>query len=174
MERRHARGVLLLLLVGLLGACEDPVAFDDPFGNLLFPGRTPIEVASPGEQCTVSPTPQFVWRATGMRLVHAAAFDENIDIQNGRIANPTANVWAWHSGLGTGVEGLVRFEDGMDVRDGELQEGAPPTPLEQGQSYVWAVWAWNESGTEVTNSSPRIFFSVDSTRTGCPTPSEAN
>lgn len=167
--RRHAWNGLLLLVVVSLGACEDPVDFDDPFGNLLFPGRTPIEIATPGEQCTVPPTPQFVWHATGKRLVHAAVFAENIDVRDGRIANPAANVWAWHSGLGTGAEGLVRYEDGVDVRDGVLQEGAEPTPLQQGSSYVWAVWAWNESGTQVTHSSAPIFFTVDSTGVGCPT-----
>jgi hypothetical protein len=87
---------------------------------------------------------------------------------DGKILNTAANVWAWHTGLGTGREGNVRYDQGVAVVNGVLQTDAAPPPLVEGHDYVWAVWAWDDSGRQVTNSSKEIFFTVDSLNPGCP------
>lgn len=158
------------LLVSASTGCDSSTSYvPDPFSNIIFPGTEEIQTASPGEQCIVGGRPYFVWDATG-GLVYVGVFDENIDVNQGRIQNTGANVWAWHSGMGRGVEGVIQFDDGRAVVDGVIQEDSLPTPLEQGRSYYWAVWAWNSAGTRVTHSSAAIYFTVDSTRIGCPTP----
>lgn len=167
-KRRHPAVPLshLLLLSALLIGCaaaspEEPVEpADSSSPNPVFPGSSLISISQPQSGETTTTTPSFAWTATGRRLVFVGIFNENLSIRDGRIANPESNVWAWHSGLGTGREGSIFFTDGRDVVSGELQVDSAPTPLATGKSYVWAVWAWDSGGKEITHSSPEILFQV--------------
>jgi len=139
---------------------ESPVpSADSTLANPVFPNSTLIEVGVPRFGDTVAETPTFTWRVTGRRYVYLGVFSNNFVVSNGNIININDNVWAWHSGLGTGREGNVSYSDGVNVVRGELQIG-PPTSLRSGQGYVWAVWAWGNNGTEITHSSKEMFFVV--------------
>lgn len=141
-------------------------AVDSPLGNPMFPGTSLVEVGTPAHLCRVTGEPVFTWKVTGERLVYVGVFEDNVTVTDGRITNTSSNIWAWHSGLGTGREGNVLFQQGVDVRDGILQVGRAPTPLQEGRTYVWAVWAWDEEGVQVIKSSQEIFFGVESVRAG--------
>lgn len=160
--RSLLRCTLPFLLAAYACSFESPIRpSDESLNNGVFPGSDVIQVATPASGCSTGPSPAFAWQATGRQIVYAGVFAENIRVRDGKIVNSEANIWAWHTGLGSAREGNVHFEQGVNVRDGTLQLGAPPTPLPPGRSYVWAVWAWDESGTSVVQSSKEIFFSVE-------------
>lgn len=133
---------------------------DSTLPNPIFPNSDLIDVRTPKLGDTVTSTPTFTWVVTGRKYVYLGIFSQNLVIKDGNIANINANIWAWHSGLGTGREGDVSFSGGVDVVNGELQTGRLPTALISGNSYVWAVWAWNDDGTEIKQSSKEMFFVV--------------
>lgn len=112
---------------------------------------------------TVSNRPPFIWSKTKSKYVMVAIFNERIamDQQNNQIANADAIVWAWNTGMFTGQEGAIGFEDGCNVIDGVIQYGTSPDPLEYGQSYVLAIWAWNYNAQMVKYSSREIPFTVE-------------
>ena len=62
--------------------------------------------------------------------------------------------------MGKGREGNVEYTDGCDVLNGVLKLDSPPTPLIHGQSYIWAIWAWDDEGLKITYSSQEMFFTV--------------
>jgi len=156
----------ILLGIGLLtllncGGDEATTPLDPDLDNAVFTTADHLIVTGlPEFNSTTTTTPVFTWKATGQKLAFLAVFDANIQTRNSVIVNSQANIWSWHSGLGTGREGAIRFEDGRDVVDGNLQVVGPPTPLESGQSYTWAVWAWDNEGKRVTHSSEEMFFVV--------------
>jgi hypothetical protein len=105
-------------------------------------------------------TPDIAWRTTGKALVVAAIFSKPIAVIAGRITNPTDMVWAWHTGLGTGSEGTVAFSDGDAPRSDDLASSDRPSPLSRGQTYYWAVWAWDEGGRSIAASSASSYFTI--------------
>ncbi len=161
MNSVNAASGMAVVLLGAL-ACDasapEPSTIDT---NALFAGTEMIEVGRPTPGCVVEPQPIFEWFATGKRLVAGAVFRSNISVSQGTISNPGAAVWIWHSGLTSGREGFVRWSQGVTVQDSVLEPVEPVDSLEIGRSYVWAVWAWDDQGLEVTHSSPEIFFNVD-------------
>ena len=154
--------VFLIFIVLVLIDCAMAPPEDYEFHNPIFPDSYFIETGVPGFGETVSSTPTFTWRVTRNQLVFLGVFTENIVVKNNSIVNAYDIVWAWHSGLGTGREGNVFFSDGLNVVNGELQDGTQPTPLQNGQGYSWAVWAWDYEGKEITDSSQEMFFYVAS------------
>ena len=92
-----------------------------------------------------------------------AVFNERvaIDQQNNQIANPEAMVWAWNTGMYTGQEGSIGYEDRCDVIDGVIQYGTKPDPLVNGESYVLAIWGWDYYANLVRYSSREIPFTVE-------------
>ena len=169
---RYAHFLLLalaLLAVSTCGGtsetCTGPLCPGDvPLDSLLntvVPGTVRIDARVPGFGCVTSTSPRFAWEATGRDLVMLGVFIENIAIGRGGITNPTANVWAWHTGLGLGREGSVSWGDGIAVQDGEFRSDLPIVPLPSNVSFIWAVWAWDDSGLAITHSSPEMFFTTD-------------
>ncbi len=125
--------------------------------ELVFEGETRIALAAPAENAVLSTTnPTFSWTPTNSNLVFAGIFAEPIRVSDGRIVNESDIVWVWHTGLPAGIEGSVSFSQG--VRNYDSSE--PPEPLQSGQSYFWAVWAWNNQGTAMTHSSPQSRFTT--------------
>ena len=112
---------------------------------------------------TVSNRPSFIWARTESKYVMVAIFNERvaIDQQNNQIANPGAIVWAWNTGMFTGQEGAIGYEDGCNVIDGVIQYGTSPEPLENGESYVLAIWGWDDHANLVRYSSREIPFTVE-------------
>jgi hypothetical protein len=148
--------------VGCGGGDSPPDPFFPLDNNTLFVGSTEIVVNSPQNGDTLMVTnPSFVWEASGKKMVFLGIFEDNISVSNNRITNVEDNIWAWHSGMASGRIGMVRFEDGFNVEGGEIIVDAPPTPLETGRPYIWAIWAWSDRGTIVTHSSRELAFLVD-------------
>jgi hypothetical protein len=112
---------------------------------------------------TVSSRPPFIWRKTKSNYVMVAIFNERIamDQQKNQIANPEAMVWAWNTGMLTGQEGAIGYEDGCSVIQGVIQYGTRPDPLVNGQSYVLAIWAWDNDASVVRYSSREIPFTIE-------------
>ncbi|UCH15360.1 MAG: hypothetical protein JSV22_05180 [Bacteroidales bacterium] len=111
---------------------------------------------------TVPATPTLSWEKVESEIVCAAIFKSRINVENNSIINDTSDiVWIWHSGLPGGENGLVEFGYGTKKYDPESPESDnEPEPLEQGQVYYWAVWAWDNSGIEVKFSSRELRFVV--------------
>ena len=157
--------ILLSLCSGCSGAGTGPTSpLDASLNNAMFPGATLVIVGTPSNNCRVGPQPAFTWQATGKSLVFVGVFTQNVSVANGSIQNTSDNVWAWHSGMGTAREGNVSFQQGVDVVNGVMQTGVAPTPLTPGRSYVWAIWAWDDTGKSVAFSSKETFFTVDASR----------
>jgi hypothetical protein len=112
---------------------------------------------------TVSSRPSFIWEETKSKYVMVAIFSERIDmdLQTNRIANEEAMVWAWNTGMSTGREGSIGYADGCSVIEGVIQYGTSPDPLENGASYILAIWGWDKSANYVRYSSREIPFTVE-------------
>jgi hypothetical protein len=111
---------------------------------------------------TVPSTPVLSWEPVESEIVCAAIFKESIQSDNHLITNDTSDiVWIWHSGLSAGKNGLVKFEQGVSEIDPVKPESdLRAEPLNQGQIYYWAVWAWDNSGIEINFSSRELKFVV--------------
>lgn len=114
---------------------------------------------------TVSSRPAFAWKKTKAKNVMVAIFNERVSLgflnNHIRISNINSIVWAWNTGMSTGQEGAISFNDGCDVRGGIIQYGKSPTPLEKGKDYILAIWAWNDSNLRIEYSSREIPFTVE-------------
>lgn len=151
--------IVLVLLILATCAIFPP---DNTLNNTIFPNANLIEVGVPAMNAVVNTTPSFSWNNTGKKAVFIAIFTNNIIVQQDppTIVNVNDIIWAWNTGLDTGREGSIFYNDGVDVLDGVLQTGSPPTPLTIGSSYVWAVWAWDDSGYKIVAASKEMFFTV--------------
>lgn len=140
---------------------EEPPA-DSGLNNVVFPqAEIFITIGAPVFNAITTQTPTFAWVMTKKELVIVSVFDNPISITNNRITNYEDIVWVWHSGFIDGREGNVQFANGSDVIDGVIQYSSPTTPLIIGNSYYWAIWAWDEFGRYITHSSAEFFFTVN-------------
>jgi hypothetical protein len=112
---------------------------------------------------TISNHPVFAWEKTGSKNVMVAIFNERISIDNEKqqIKNINAIVWAWNTGMSTGQEGAISYNNGCDVIDGVIQYNMSPTPLENSSDYILAIWAWDEYAEQIAYSSREIPFVVE-------------
>ena len=161
--------IKILPILVLFTACSEGGGDGEPpfiplDNNTIFLTEE-IIVSSPSNGDTLfTTTPGFVWEATPNDLVFVGIFTDNISVNPGSgINNKEDNIWAWHSGLGTGRVGNISFDDGFNVMNGELDVFSSPTPLEPGRTYIWGIWAWDSSGLNITRSSLEMAFTVDST-----------
>lgn len=112
---------------------------------------------------TVPSAPTLSWEKVESEIVCAAIFKNKIYVEDNIIVNDTSDiVWIWHSGLANGENGLVQFEHGTKKINPDNPESViDPYPLEQGEVYYWAVWAWDNSGIEIRFSSRELRFVVN-------------
>ncbi len=116
---------------------------DPTYQNQLFSGTARINAAKDGS----SYQPGFSWIATGYRHVVCAVFKSPIHVKENQITNADDVVWIWHTGLGTGREGNIRYSDGRP----HPASSDAPAPLQNGV-YYWGVWALNDAGHAVASS----------------------
>jgi hypothetical protein len=153
---------LVLLIPACAGDGYPTAPEDDEFDNAVFSHvNRLIEISQPAMNSTTTTTPSFAWRATGRRFVYVGVFEDNIVVRDRDVVNVQDNIWAWHTGLGTSNDGGAEWADGVDVVDGRLRVGSPPTPLAPDRDYVWAVWAWDNAGFNITHSSVEVFFTTE-------------
>jgi hypothetical protein len=109
---------------------------------------------------TISSHPAFSWAKTNSKYVMVAIFNEriSIDYEKNQIRNINSIVWAWNTGMGSGLEGEIGFNNGCDVVNGIIQYNLKPTPLGNGQRYILAIWAWDENAKNIVASSREIPF----------------
>lgn len=160
------KNLLIIIIFTLLFSCASPptspsAPLDNEFENTVFVNTILIETGLPEFASITDSVPTFTWRVTGNKLVFLSIFNENIELKNNRITNIQDIIWAWHSGTGNGRAGNIQFSDGYDVQDGNLLVEQRPTPLTSGNSYVWAIWAWDDEGKKITHSSQEMFFIVE-------------
>jgi hypothetical protein len=173
--------IILLFLALLYQGCEDedePVLNEElifkhsqeiiipPFKYALTPGDT---VYVRGDLSfnsatvdTVPPTPVLSWDSVKSNIVCAAIFANSIQSDDQTITNDTSDiVWIWHTGLSGGENGLVKFEQGVrQINTSQPESLLRAAPLNQGQTYYWAVWAWDNSGITIKFSSRQLKFTV--------------
>ena len=109
--------------------------------------------------------PEFKWKDIGNKLVCAAIFDENIRINDRKIQNVSNIIWTWNNSFDSGYNNNniwnIKYSYGKMVKNGNIVPGSP-TNLEYNKGYVFAVWYWNDDGTEIVASSrPIPFFVTD-------------
>jgi hypothetical protein len=111
---------------------------------------------------TLNSMPVFEWDTIGIYLITAAISTNPIRVSNSKIINTTDIIWQWHSGMENGNEGYVQYNDGKNVLHAEtdsIDYEHPPAPLAEGH-YYWAIWGWNQSGTDIWFSSRQMQFYV--------------
>jgi hypothetical protein len=141
MLRRIAMTVLFSCSLFACGAEGDD--YDPTYQNQLFAQTARINAAQDGS----ASTPGFSWIATGYRHVVCAVFSSPIHVKENQITNADDVVWIWHSGLGTGREGNIRYGDGRP----HPASSDAPAPLGLGV-YYWGVWALDDAGHAVASS----------------------
>lgn len=126
----------------------------------LFPNRKEIILMEPkiGEKLGDN-QPKFVWSHPDRNIELLALFNKPIKQVADTISNPQDMIWAWHTGLKTGTAGSIRYVDGIPVINGKLSAGEV-IPLEPGRTYYWAVWAWDNEGIRITDSSKVSYFTI--------------
>lgn len=112
---------------------------------------------------TISDQPVFAWEKTYAKNVMVAIFNERVVVNNEKqqIENSSSVIWAWNTGMSTGQEGAISYDDGCDVVDGDILYNEEPTPLVRGKGYVLAIWAWDDEANKVIYSSREIPFWVE-------------
>lgn len=109
----------------------------------------------------VSKKPALRWNEPkDLKFTAAVIFKNRISTKTNSISNIEDIVWMWHSGLGTGTQGNVRYTDGRNVVDGEIKNDQVATPLIIGKPYTWAVWSWDAKGEKIIASSREQLFYV--------------
>ena len=104
--------------------------------------------------------PSFSWEMGKSNLVALGVFDNRVEVKNKAIVNVNNLMYYWDSGMGRGRIGSVKFSDGRSIVNGEFEKAIDPLPLEGGQTYRWAIWAWDDSGKYITYSSPEGYFTI--------------
>jgi hypothetical protein len=162
-----SRIITSLLVVLCLSSCSSCKP-DDPEpkpsaiqkGIPIIAGTTLIRVTAPYFDTIIYRNPSVIWEPTASKNVIAAIFDaDNIEASSDEILNFEDVIWAWHSGLGTGREGSVFYNDGRKVENGRITD-QPPVLLNNLEHYVLGIWAWNIDGTKIVYSSDAVFFKV--------------
>lgn len=109
---------------------------------------------------TLPSTPVLKWDSVNVNLIYAGIFDAPIHEENGNITNSGNLIWAWHSGMLKGKNGMVQYNDGKTINSDGTYNNSDPVPLANGITYYWGVWAWNNSGTQIWFSSRPLKFYV--------------
>lgn len=161
---RIASIILLFLSLSSCTSCkpDDPDPKPSPIqkGIPIIARTTLIKVSAPYFDTIAYRNPSIVWEPTGSKNVIAAIFDaDNIEANSDEVLNFEDVVWAWHSGLGTGREGSVFYNDGRKVENGNITD-QPPVLLNNLEHYVLGIWAWNEDGTRIISSSDAVYFKI--------------
>lgn len=141
MHRMMLAVFSMALAFSACGAEGDAV--DPTYQNQVFSGTDRINAAQDGSVYQ----PGFSWIATGYRHVVCAVFNSPIHVKQNQITNADEVVWIWHTGLGTGREGNIRYSDGRP----HPASSDAPAPLASGV-YYWAVWALDDAGHAVASS----------------------
>jgi hypothetical protein len=141
-----------VILLAALGACSlasvgtaDEAGYYGSAGsetqNNIFLGTSVLEftISVDGSDFSVS------WEDNGRPYVFLVVFDDDIDVDDNRIADTDGAVWAWHSGLGKGLRGDIDYDDGVSVTDGAFDEWRENlTQLPDGE-YRAALWMYDEN-----------------------------
>ena len=96
----------------------------------------------------------FNWTPTGKKKIMVAIFRNSIRIEDNEIDNKEDIMWLWTSN--SDDKGGVSYANGFSAtyKDHKFILDKPISlPV---NTYVWCVWAWNEQGTRVTNSSREL------------------
>lgn len=129
--------------------------------TLLFPSTRRINLLTPSfGELLASAEPALSWVSGGSRLAAAAIMDKPPVLGPHGVANVGDIVWFWHTGLGTGATGSIRFSDGRVPTNGDVFSTQRPQPLLRGRSYYWATWEWDDSGQNIIGSSTISYFRV--------------
>ncbi len=134
---------VILACAGMAAGCGDDNNFSPTYQNLLFTHTVRIDAAQDG----LSSQPGFSWVATDWRHVVCAVFSSPINVMQNQITNIEDLAWVWHTGLGTGREGNIRYPDGR----AHLTSSSEPAPLAAGD-YYWGVWAFDDAGHVAASS----------------------
>lgn len=172
--------VAISLAIVILWGCTKEGYSERPFtDDCLFPHTERIDVEQysyyignklyvvKGDLATLDDpdifptTPSFSWKATESKLVVVAVFNSRIEVDYKGIINKNSIVWMWNTGMGTGKEGSVGYDDGRTVSNGQILDSIDLKPLNSGGLYTWAVWAWDKTGTKVAYSSKELGFKVE-------------
>lgn len=149
---RTALFFVLLSLAGLgCGRSSSPSSNSVVYHNLIFKNTSKLNATVVLQAPATPSQPTFNWPATSRGHVVCALFTQPIAVRDNLITNQRHLVWLWHTGLGTGIEGLVQYGDGIPAMMGTLQPGAQPDPLQPG-TYYWGVWALNDEGEPVIST----------------------
>ncbi len=168
----------LLIISAVICSCnKEPASLSN--NDLIFSNSLPLEIPSytftlgskeyfvRGDTSyfsnfldTLPSTPVFKWDTVNVSLIYVGVFDVPIHTENGSITNSNDLIWAWHSGMLRGKNGLVQYIDGKTVKSDGSYSDSDPAPLISGNTYYWGVWAWNNSGTQIWFSSRLLKFYV--------------
>lgn len=102
---------------------------------------------------TVNPTPVLAWKSVNLQMNLTAIFSNPILVTNSSIVNTDDIVWLWHSGFHTGTNGQLDFQDGRNIRNGNIHDTIPAEPLLVDSTYYWGTWYWNNEGIQIWYSS---------------------
>jgi hypothetical protein len=97
-----------------------------------------------------------IFRSLNAKSFFIGIFSNKISASIEEILNVDEMVWAWHSGLGTGRNGSVLYEDGKNTENGELLDGNLRL-LNSNTRYYFAIWGWDRYG-ELECSSMEMYF----------------
>lgn len=108
---------------------------------------------------TLNDQPSLAWDSIFTELVSVAIFTRPVIVSGGEITNSIDIIWQWHSGMEFEIINRIKYSEGKNVSNGEINYDNPATVLSQG-NYYWAVWGWNSSGIRVLYSSRQREFYV--------------
>ena len=130
-------------------------------GSSLFQSDNTISLDQPGfGEVIFTSQPSFLWSGADSELIMVAVWDQPPESLFNHVSVNNSLRWFWHSGLTSSSPGIVQFGDGEAPINANINNSFPPIPLQVGRGYYWAVWGWDQSGKEITYSSPLSYFIV--------------
>ena len=142
----------------------DPYNYRDTVNQKMYRIKDDISSNIPD---TLNSMPVFKWENVSSDLYTIVLSQSPIQVSNGEV-NANDFIWQWHSGMNNEIiEDLnekeyliVKYIQGKPVLNKKILYDTQPFPLESGL-YYWAVWAWNNAGSQVLFSSKLRMFIVE-------------
>jgi len=102
---------------------------------------------------TINSRPVIKWDTIDSPLAIVAISKDSLTTINNRITNINSIIWIWHNGMVSGKNGNIKFLDGHNVKNGNIEYNKTADNLEIAKLYYLNIWGFDYFGKKIKYSS---------------------